>query len=79
MTDDSEAFRRRCNLIARIEANALEGAKGASGAAWQAERIIAITEEYLSGRRKPTPEVERIARRIGEIADRISRERGWSR
>jgi hypothetical protein len=78
MSDDA-AFNRRCAQIAELEANAREGAKSGSRVAWQAERIIAVTEAIASGRIRPSPEAQRIARRIGEIADRIARERGWSR
>jgi hypothetical protein len=78
MADDASAFNRRCTQIAELEATALEGAKGASRAAWQAERIIAIVEAIRDGRHTPSPEAMAIARRIGEIADRIRRERGWS-
>jgi hypothetical protein len=77
MTDDAAAYGRRCNLIAQIESSALEGAKGASRAAWQAERILALAEAIRDGRHTPSPQAIAIARKIQAVADRIRRERGW--
>jgi hypothetical protein len=79
MTDDANAFDRRCATIAEIEAVALQGAKGAPRSAWARERLEATIEAAHMGRLVLSPEAQRIARRIGEIADRIARERGWSR
>jgi hypothetical protein len=79
VTDDTESFKRRCGLIDEIEATALEGAKDAPRSAWAREKLESIIEAAHAGRLVLSPQAKAIARRIGEIADRIARERGWSR
>jgi hypothetical protein len=79
MTDDANAFNRRCNLIAEIETTALESAKDAPRSAWARERLESIIEAAHAGHLVLSPQAKAIADRIGKIADRIARERGWSR
>ena len=80
MTDDTESFKRRCGLIDEIETAALKGAKNAPRArsAWALEKLEAAIEAAHAGRLTLSPQAKAIADRIGKIADRIRRERGWS-
>jgi hypothetical protein len=76
MTDDAAAFQRRCDLIAGLEADAIENAKTAPKLSLAAERLLALAEEIQEGRRQTNPEARRMARVILERAERINRERG---
>jgi hypothetical protein len=79
MSDDANAFDRRCATIAEIEAAAIQGAKNAPRlrSAWALERLEATIEAAHAGRLTLSPQARAIADRIEKIVDRIAIERGW--
>jgi hypothetical protein len=71
MTDD---------IISKLKADALEAARAVpipkNPRAYElADKIWALSDDYLSGRKRPDPVSHALANRIRAIADRILRQR----